>query len=122
MCAAAGGLRPEALQAAARPSYRLNLGRATQPAVCPSNPARLRRKGARRQLLVRPGTFARTVPCAELTLFWVYLCPSGGTDSGLSPPMQGPSSSHLHFLQHLEPFNLSNAIMIQINVLKQDKT
>lgn len=36
-----------------------------------------------------------------------------------SPRGEGQTASHLHLLQHLEAFNFPDAVVIQVNILKQ---
>lgn len=63
------------------------------------------------------GTFPSTV---TVLFQFIYIRQAGCTLQGHRGPSHArPSSSHLHFLQHLKSFNFSNAIMIQINILKQ---
>lgn len=94
VCSAAGRPRPEAQQAAAA-------GLSPRLPDCSRNPATLRTRGARWQCLGQPGTFTRTVACAEPVLSWF--------PRGLRGPYFGASQDRLLGKEGLLSPSLSEA-------------
>lgn len=69
-------------------------------------------------------TFCGTGPDSEWSLSEDVPTPCGRGElwTVTKPPhVEGQTSSHLHFLEDLKPFHFADAVVIQVNILKQNR-